>query len=135
MTKTYLDKSVKPSNENLEKNLAQTFQFYTDLNNLTKNFKKEWNFSKSSGWIQKVHDNKKALYYLIPLEYSFKISLAIREVEKENFIRNAELTEIHKQLIDAKKYSEGFAMQFVITDSNTFAIVRKFIELLIEVRK
>ncbi len=44
MTKTYLDKSIKPSNENLEKNLTLTFQFYTDLNNLTKNFKKEWNF-------------------------------------------------------------------------------------------
>lgn len=135
MTKTYLDKSIKPSNENLEKNLTLTFQFYTNLNNLTKNFKKEWNFSKSSGWMQKVYDNKKALYYLIPLQDSFKISLTIREVEKKNFIKNVELKEIYKQIIDAKKYSEGFAIQFVITNLTTFTIVRKFIELLIEGRK
>lgn len=135
MAKTYFNKSIKPTDGDLEKILNETFQFYNELNELTRNFIKEWIFSKRSGWMLKVHDKKKALYYLIPLESSFRLSLAIRETEKKTLIQNKELIEIKEQIIAAKKYSEGFALQFTITDSTSFIPIRKFIELLIKMRK
>jgi hypothetical protein len=42
-------------------------------------FSQEWNFSKSSGWMLKVFDARKALFYFIPLKCGFKVSMDIRE--------------------------------------------------------
>lgn len=61
------DKSEKPIEGKTSEVLGNTFLFFDGLNKMTINYKKEWNFSKSSGWIQKISDGKKALYYFIPL--------------------------------------------------------------------
>lgn len=129
------DKSEKPGEDKIREVLGKSFLFYDGLNKMTIHFKKEWNFSKSSGWMQKVSDGKKALYYFIPLVNSFKLSMAIREQEKSDFLAENEYAELYDQLNRARKYPEGYALQFLINDEESFKPLQLFIKGLIEKRK
>lgn len=131
----FTDKSLQPDEQRLKKALGKTYKFYTELDNLTASFKKEWNYSKSSGWMQKVHDDKKALYYFIPLEGAFLLSLAIREQEKDDFLSMKSMAPLHDELKAAKKYSEGYALKFNITDAASFSTCLLLIRSLVGKRK
>lgn len=131
----FTDKSLRPVNDKLKIVLGKSFKFYTALDKSTPEFKKEWNFSGSSGWMQKVYDGKKALYYLIPLERSFLISMTLREKEKAEFLSDSAFHTLYELLKNAKKYSEGFALRFLIEDEVTFLEFSTFIKKLINKRK
>ncbi|WP_394972747.1 DUF3788 family protein [uncultured Croceitalea sp.] len=131
----FSDKVLKPSKDSLKKVLGKGNDLYDELNNLTLRFKKDWNFSKSSGWMQKVHDGKKALYYFIPLNDSFLISLTLREQEKIDFLSDDDLSELHNRIKSSKKYSEGYALRFLINDIASFSKFIILIKKLIEKRK
>lgn len=130
----FAEKSLQPTEVFLKNILGGVYKLYNDLDRLTFQFEKDWNFSKSSGWMRKVHDGKKVLYYFIPLNDSFVISLTLREQEKMEFLSDDDLSELHDQLKNAKKYSEGYAMQFSIKNREPFLLVFTFIEKLIEKR-
>jgi hypothetical protein len=130
--KPFKEKSEKPKEDKITEVLGDSFLFYKEFNELTNTFKKEWNYSKSSGWLQKVSDRKKALYYFIPLMNSFRVSMAIWEQEKFNFIADPKYNVLLNQLNSAKKYSEGFALQFLIKDKASFTPLKTLINGLIE---
>ena len=131
----FYNKTSKPTNDNIKKVLASAFPYYNQFMENTKAFSKEWNYSKSSGWIQKVFDNKKALFYFIPLTNQFMISLTVRENEREKLLNDKEIDFHKEQLKQAKKYSEGFAMRFSVTDKESFSGTIIFIKKIIALRK
>jgi len=125
----------EPTNDNIKKVLASTFSYYNQFMENTKAFSKEWNYSKSSGWVQKVFDNKKALFYLKLLTNKFLISLTVRENEREILLNDIEIDFHKEQLKQAKKYSEGYAMRFSVTDKESFSGTILFIKKIIVLRK
>jgi len=131
----FSDPTVKPSENELLNILGSSAVYYLEINEIARNFKQKWSYSKGSGWMQKVFDTKKALFYLIPLKDSFKISLTIREQEKIKFLKDPELKMINNQIINSKKYSEGYALLFEINEAGNFSIFKVFLNKLIEERK
>jgi hypothetical protein len=125
----------KPTDVSLKRTLSSTFSYYNQLLKYTKAFSREWNYSKSSGWMLKVFDNKKALLYLIPLSNQFIVSLTVRENEREMLLRDNEIEFYKGQLSQAKKYSEGYAMRFSVTDKESFSETILFIQKIIALRK
>ncbi len=63
----FLEKANKPAEQTLPLALGDAYVFYTRAVELASAFSQAWTFSKSSGWMLKVYDRKKALFYLIPL--------------------------------------------------------------------
>lgn len=131
----FTNPSEKPTQNELLKILGSSAVYYLEINEITRDFKQQWSFSKRSGWMQKVFDNKKALFYFIPLKDGFKISLTIRENEKTKFLNDKELDKFTEQLKDSKKYSEGYALLFEISDEGTSNNFKVFLNKLIEERK
>jgi hypothetical protein len=131
----FYNKTSKPTDGNLKKVLTSTFSFYNQLLKHTNAFSREWNYSKSSGWMQKVFDNKKALLYLIPLSNQFLISLTVRENEREILLNDKEIEFYKERLSQAKKYSEGYAMRLSVTDKESFSRTILFIQKIIALRK
>ena len=128
----FSDESTKPNENNLKTVLGDVYNDYKSIMDISDFFSKDWNFSKSSGWMLKVHDKKKALFYLIPLKQEFKISMAIRGPERETLVEDAELEKIHQIILSAKKYREGFVIRFSSNDEEyeTFIkLIRKLIIL------
>ena len=131
----FLGRTPKPENDSVKKVLAGVFPCYSLLMEKTAAFAKEWNYSKSGGWMQKIFDNKKALFYLIPLRGEFLISMTVRENERESLLKDKEIDFYKEEIKRAKKYSEGYAMRFSVTDSAAFPKTLSFISKIIALRK
>jgi hypothetical protein len=123
----FLDESKMPSDQSLKASFGESYKNYIDLMHIADSFFKDWNFSKSSGWMLKVHNKKKALFYIIPKENEFIISMALKDNEIKFFIKDSDLDIIKEKLISAKKYREGFALKFTNNDENyeTFELLIK----------
>jgi hypothetical protein len=128
------DKSNKPTEQTMQDALGGTYTYYKKIVGLASSFLQEWTFTKNSGWMFKLHDRKKALFYLIPLKNGFKLSLTIRDDEREVFLRDSELAIMHDKISSSKKYTEGFALQFDITNKGEFQPLELFIQKLIAIR-
>jgi hypothetical protein len=135
MDRPFADAAAQPTSPALESTLGRAFDRYESLLGLAATFAQEWNFSKASGWMLKVHDGKKALFYLIPLKGGFKISMAIRESEREALMADHDLASLNDAFVSAKEYSEGFGMQFEVDGEMDFAVVESFIRRLIAARR
>lgn len=133
--RVFSNKSVKPTDRTIRSVLAKAFPFYDELMKIAGAFSKEWNYSKSSGWIQKISDSKKALFYVIPLKGSFKISLTVRENERDKLLSYQDLLDVYEQLETAKKYIEGYAMQFILKDKESYQKYLGLIKRIMELRK
>ena len=130
----FMDKEAEPGEEKLKKALKDSYSYYNELMDVSDSFLKDWNFSKSSGWMLKVHNKKKALFYVIPLNGEFKISMAIRENERNAFFDDGELSNIHNMLKSSKIYREGYALRFNVKNKENFQILNILIQKLINFR-
>jgi hypothetical protein len=130
----FSDPTSAPAEADLEAAFGEAWSFYRQLMAKVAAFGHAWNFSKSSGWMLKVFDRQKALFYLIPLQNGFKLSLAIREGERAALLQDAGLQNLHERLSAAKKYSEGYALQFEVKEYGDFGIVELLIPKLIKLR-
>lgn len=131
----FIEKTRKPTEKTMRSALGATYNFYKKAIDLASSYSKEWTFSKSGGWMQKIFDQKKALLYIIPLNNSFRISLTIRDKEREAFLNDKDLQLLHEKISLSKKYSEGFALQTDICNGIEFQPVELLIRKLIEIRK
>jgi len=130
----FKEKSKKPTDEKVNEALGVVSEYFQDLRELTKDFQHTWNHSKSSGWMEKVEDKKKALYYLIPLNDSFILSMAIRENEKEYF-ESEETMAKYKEIVScARKYSEGYNVKFEVKNAKQYDFSKEFIKKIIAQR-
>ena len=130
----FLNQSIKPTQQAIQTALGNAYPCYEKINSLVIAFSQEWTFTKSGGWMLKTHDRHKALFYLIPLNGGFKISLAIRENERAVFVRDDDLGMMHDKISGSKKCMEGFALQFEISNKNEFQPLELFIRKLIVIR-
>jgi len=134
--KIFLDKTNKPTDENIKTGFGKVYAYFSKINDLTKNYSKDWIFSKSSGWMLKYYDKTKALFYLIPLKNELKISLTLRESERETIMKEKSLDKsILTKIGTAKKYVEGYAIQLIISSENDFYNFKELMEIIIELRK
>ena len=124
----------KPNDKTLKEAVGEYFAFYNELIKLTNQFKSEWHYYKSGGWILKIFQSKKALCYFIPLDNCCRVNLTIRQNEKDEILLNGDMKFIHKILEDSKKFPEGYAIYFEINDSETSSDCKKFISEIIKFR-
>lgn len=130
----FTDENVAPTEALLRKQLGQGMDYYIDILSKSSEYRKQWNFSRGNGWILKVADVLKALYYMIPMEDGIEISLTIRDVEREEFLKNVKFGKLCPQLESAKKYSEGYALRFGIGTSPDCKSAAKFLAELMTMR-
>lgn len=133
--KSFLDQAVRPTEPLMRQALGQTYALYEKLMGQIAGFSADWTFTKSGGWTLKVHDKKKALLYVIPLKDEFKIGMAIREAEREAFLKDVDLTAFHIDLESAKKYVEGYALHFKIFSASEYETFAVLLNKLIVIRK
>jgi hypothetical protein len=130
----FLDKSNKPTEKAIKAALGSAYAYYIIVIGLASSYSQEWDFAISSGWMLKISNRKKSLLHLIPLKDGFKVSLAIRENEREAFLCDDDLRILQDKISSSKKHMEGFALQFDIVNRNDFQPVELFIRKLIILR-
>ncbi len=130
----FLDHTVKPTEQAVQSALGDAHACYRELVTLAGAYKHEWTFAGKSGWMLKIHDRKKALLYVIPIDKGFRASMAIREGEREAFLADPELASIHDKLASSRRFAEGFAQQFDVTGSADFGPLAVLVAKLVAIR-
>ena len=60
--RVFTDETKEPNAITLKAAFNDIYTEFNELMTITDTFSKNWNFSKSSGWILKVHTKNKALF-------------------------------------------------------------------------
>jgi hypothetical protein len=108
--------------------------YYLGIISTSGKYRKQWQFNRGNGWILKVDDMRKALYYLIAFEDGVEVSLTVRESERDELLKSKELREVHQQLESGTKYSEGYALRFGVESLGECRSVTKFLTHLMKIR-
>jgi Protein of unknown function (DUF3788) len=127
--------SFQPTEEGLEAALGAAIGRFDVVRGLAVDFAQEWGFYRGSGWMLRVHDEHKALLYLTPLRGAFRISMAIREGERDALVADPALATLRPALSSARKLPEGFALTFDVDGQMDFGPLRSFVEKLIAARQ
>jgi hypothetical protein len=130
----FTDQDVTPTESLLQKQLGSAYSLYLSVLAKAGEYRKQWQFSRGNGWILKVDDMQKTLFYLIAFHEGIEISLTVRDAERAEFLKNKECVWVFPQLESATKYSEGYALRFGVETPAECASVIKFLTELIKVR-
>lgn len=130
----FTDMNVVPTEALLRRQLGTAMNYYMGIMSKSGGYRRQWQYSEGNGWILKVADNYKALYYLIAFEEGIEISLTVRGGERADFLKNAELAELYPQLESATKYPGGYALRFEVESSEGCKSVGSFLTELIRMR-
>lgn len=130
----FLDRATPPTDETLARALGAAHASFTALTKITAGLDRGWSHGGASGWMQKIHDRRKALCYVIPLDGAFRVSLTVRPRERAPLLADPALAAIHAALSGAAKQAEGYALRFDIADRASFAPVGALLARLIVLR-
>jgi hypothetical protein len=130
----FVDADTNPTESLLRKQLGKAMDFYTAILQTSGDYRKQWQYSRGNGWILKVDDMRKALYYLIAFDEGIEISLTVRDNERAEFLGNHAFGDLHPQLECGTKYPEGYALRFEIESPAECTSVAKFLTELMKMR-
>jgi len=130
----FTDLEETPTDSLLRKKLGSAMDYYVRIISTSGKYRKQWQFNRGNGWILKVDDMRKALYYLIAFEDGIEISLTVRESERAELLKSRDLEGIHAQLESGTKYSEGYALRFGIETPGECKSVSEFLTQLMKLR-
>lgn len=133
-SRLFTDANITPTEALLRKQLGTAMDYYVNILAKSGDYRKQWQFSRGNGWLLKVDDMRKALFYLIPFDGGIEVSLTVRDGERAIFLKSEELEGLFPQLASATKYSEGFALRFEIESPAECKSVAKFLTALMQMR-
>lgn len=132
--RVFTDQNVNPTDTLLRKALGSAIAYYMTIIETSIGFRKRWQYVSGNGWLLKVYDSKKTLYYLIACEDGILVNLTIRDTEMELFLQNEELSNIQTELKYSTKYSDGYALRFEIKSVEESRFVADFLKILMKER-
>lgn len=132
MTDAYfVEKAYPPEAAALRNALGALYPAYEEVLALAEGFAFEWKYyGRRIGWQLKASRKGKALFYLTPLQQSFRIGMAVRENEREQLTRSSLPPAIRNDLRSAKKYPEGYPLRLVISRPSDMKALRITLDLL-----
>ncbi len=135
LDRPFVNPNAQPTEEGLENALGEAVGRFDIVRGLAPDFEQEWSFYRGSGWMMRIHDGRKSLLYLVPLRKAFKMSMAIREAERDAFVSDVALAALRPALDSARRAPEGFALAFDIDAETDFPPLRALVERLIAARQ
>lgn len=137
MTSIFTDKSIEPTQADLEKALGESHIHWQELFSFTlKTFPESnfgWHFSgQKFGWSFRISDKKRVILYLLPRDRFFKAALIFGDRAVEQIISSDIAEYIQSELMSAKKYAEGRGIRVEVKDVSLVEDLKKLITIKIK---
>lgn len=115
MDTVFNDKDHQPSDEDMKELLKRSFTHFNKLREMSKDQIQEWKYyGKKNGWIFKVSNKKRGLFYLTPYAGCIRVCMTVNQADKELVLQSACDDQIKAELQDARKYAEGFPIRIPV---------------------
>jgi hypothetical protein len=123
MKSIFTNKDAKPTVNDLEAALSDTYEIWQYLADFTKkqypSATEDWYFSSEKyGWNFRVNDKKRALIYLLPRDKFFKIALSFGQKAYDKIMGSSISDSIKLELSNAKAYAEGRGIRIEVKDNS-----------------
>jgi hypothetical protein len=134
MTRLFLDKSVKPDNQSLEKALGNSYKFWEELQNILKEkyagLKPEWKYyGAKSGWTLKMMLKKKNLFFFGPCDNYFRIAFVFGDKAEKAIEESGISSVLIKKFKSAKRYTEGRGLMIEVRKQNQLNDIFKLVKI------
>ncbi len=127
----FIDQTISPTEQDLASTLNSSYNHFVRLKDLTGQMVHEWKYySKKSGWVVKVHNHQKALFYLTPLANKFQIGMTLNEAEKSTLLSSMTDERKKTEIKKAHKYPEGYPLRFMVESENELNQVVNILNIL-----
>ena len=133
-SRPFIDPQSVPDPVVVERVLGATSVHFLDLMERTGDFTQSWVYTKGSGWLLKLAVGGKALCYVIPLQGSFRVSMAIRKAERERLLEAPEMLDYAPLVSAARKAPEGFAIVLHVDRDGAYDWCLRLVQWVIEAR-
>ncbi len=124
----FVGKKTKPTEADIAKALGPAKELWDRvIAELKKDCpKKEWSsYSVKAGWSLKLKKKDRTILYLAPLAGGFRVAFVLGDKAVKE-ARESNLPEpMLKLIVEAKKYTEGTAVRFVVTSAADVATIRR----------
>lgn len=133
MKSIFLDKN-KPTPEDLESGLGETFKMWNRLVDFTiqayPKATSEWKFSGDNyGWNFRISDKKRVILYLLPRSQYFKAALVFGQKATDKVFDGTIAEDIKNELRAAKKYAEGRGIRIDVRDTSKIEDIQELIKI------
>lgn len=137
MTSIFTDKSIEPTESDLERALGEKYVYWKELFSFTINAFPEanyaWHFSgQKFGWSFRISDKKRVLLYLLPRNHFFKAAFVFGDRSIEEISNSTIAESIKEELTTAKKYAEGRGIRIEVKDNSLIEDLKKLIAIKIK---
>jgi hypothetical protein len=131
----FREKDNAPTDRDVKQILGGAHSLFAQLVAIPRGYAQEWKYyGKNYGWQYKVHDTKKALFYLSPAQGSFLVVLGVREKERERLLASRLPKQIKAEIESAKKHPEGYAVRVIVTDESSFQAAKTILRAVMDMR-
>ena len=129
----FIDKTKKPTEEDLRNALANSYNLWQDVYNLVylkyPNAVSEWNFpGQKYGWSFRMKDRKRTIVYLLPRDKRFLVAFIFGQRAFEKIMSSNISKQIKHDLESAKVYAEGRGIRIAVKNQNTLAAISQLID-------
>ena len=133
-TSIFIDKTKKPTEEDLRNALANSYNLWQDVYNLVylkyPNAVSEWNFpGQKYGWSFRMKDRKRTIVYLLPRDKRFLVAFIFGQRAFEKIMSSNISKQIKHDLESAKVYAEGRGIRIAVKNQNTLAAISQLIDI------
>lgn len=132
MSSIFMDKSSKPTEQDLREALGDKFDLWNELRAYTlKAYPKateEWNFSGAKyGWSFRMKDKKRAILYFLPDLNQFRAALVYGEKATQQALQSNISMEIKDIIMAAPVYAEGRGFRIEVSDKEIIEDIKTLI--------
>ena len=130
----FVERDLKPTPKTLAEALGDSHRLWLQIKeNLTHSFgelTEEWKYyGAKSGWLLKMLQKKRNLFFLIPLEDYFVISFVFGD-KAVTQIFETDLPDVLKSTLrNARKYAEGRGLPIEVRSEKEVEQVKKLVEI------
>jgi hypothetical protein len=132
MNSIFTDKNKQPDNDDLQKSLGDTYQFWQLINDYVISKYpggiEEWNCSKY-GWSLRIKDKKRAIIYLLPRDKFFKVALVFGQKATDSIMKSKISSSIKTELDSAKVYAEGRGIRIDVKEQTIVSDIKELIDI------
>lgn len=137
MKSIFIQRALKPTEENLKKALGGTFELWTILAEFTKKSSpdsfEEWKYSSEKyGWSFRINDKKRVLIYLLPRDNFFKVGFVFGQKATDKILDSNFSESIIKEIKLAKVYAEGWGIRIEVKNKSVSKDIKNLIKIKIE---
>jgi hypothetical protein len=130
----FLDKTSKPTDENLKDVLSNTFKYWKeikdDISNKYGQIIPEWKFyDKKTGWTMKNMLKKRNLFFFKPYKGYFKLTFVFGDKAVSAIEKSKISDEIIQEIRSEKKYMEGRVLTVTVSTKSDLQNIFKLIEI------